>query len=345
MSAKAQSGLLEIVRRKMFRIGTGVNLFGTVACIDSSTSTDDHMSGTLNFEPIDCLCIVYSNVGMIWSLNGDRKNRLEDGGVVVVDCCCSFSYKLVEVGEICFVFVPHDFYDESVVFDILQSNELRFSTIVSFLFRSLTNANGAQVTPLVLSIAQLVGVSSNCSGEEVNNNQRASLFHKITSVIYANAKNANFYLEQAAELSFCSKRKLHSCLVEMGTSFSKMINENRVNYLSQLLATDSDSRIESLCYKSGFNSSAYAIKVFKESKGETPQQYRSRLISVRTASVHREIRDEYIRAKEELNASLQLYQSVVGNNVMSEIPEASARLKQTQEKFESLYSKVSHILG
>lgn len=93
-------------------------------------------------------------------------------------------------------------------------------------------------------------------------------------VIEKHALDPQFSLSKAASLSFCSKRTFHVCLSKQGLSYSKLINDFRINYLAEQLLMDQGSRVDSLCYNSGFKSPSYASKQFKFLKGISPKQYR-----------------------------------------------------------------------
>ena len=61
---------------------------------------------------------------------------------------------------------------------------------------------------------------------------------------------------------------------QRGIQMTKMVSNYRIYCLAEQLLIDRHAKIETLCYKSGFNSPSYASKQFKLIKGVTPAQYR-----------------------------------------------------------------------
>ena len=68
--------------------------------------------------------------------------------------------------------------------------------------------------------------------------------------------------------SFCRyfKRKT-------GKTFTFFVNEVRLEHACKLLLANSDFNISEVAFTSGYNSTSYFNKVFKEMKGCTPQTY------------------------------------------------------------------------
>lgn len=287
----------------------------------------------LDAKHTDCLCLIYSSSAFSWSISGKLHGSLPCGGVVVVDSLLSFSYSLSQPGFIYFVFIDREFFDPTTVELIINSEHFVYSSIISYLFGGLGVCD-EQIKYRLLSVVYLL--ASSVESPKVKYEER-DLFLRIKSIIFDNALNSNFYLEQAATLACCSKSKFHNCLSRNGTTFLKLINEFRVEYLTEQLLLSPGSNIDALCYKSGFNDPGYAIKLFKKFRGITPQKYRDRLMSIVVVSDNKELRTQYLDAKEKLEVSLKLYRLVVVNNVSSEIPSASRRVKRCQSAFESLY--------
>ncbi len=292
----------------------------------------------LDVKHVDRLCLIYSSSAFSWSIAGESHGSLSCGGVVVVDSLHSFSYSLSQSGFVYFVYVERDFFDPATVELIINSERFVYSSVISYLFGGLDvcdeQISNEQIKYRLLSIVSLL--ASSVESYKVKCDEM-DLFIRIKSTILGNALNANFYLEQAAALVCCSKSKLHNCLSRNGTTFLKLINKFRIEHFTEQLLLSPESNIDTLCYKSGFNDSGYAIKLFKKFKGVTPQRYRDRLMSIAVVSDNKELRAQYLDAKEKLEVSLKLYQLVVVNNIPSEIPSASRRVKRCQSAFEALY--------
>ena len=90
--------------------------------------------------------------------------------------------------------------------------------------------------------------------------------------------NEKLTLEQIAEAAMVSKRE---CLRCFQTCIQKPPFAYLIDYRIQMaerLLTSSSLTVTQIALETGFNNSAYFTKIFKELRGITPSQYRSRKI-------------------------------------------------------------------
>ena len=221
----------------------------------------------------NCLCLFYSTTTTKWSTM-DKKGVLKQGGVVLFDCRQSFKYTLNKSGSVIFIMIPHQVYDAINISKMLEGRNFIYSGFITSILRDIDSGNYdySVLKNKLLSLIHILPIIS----EDVPSSKSLSLFERIKRIIQTHALDPFFSLNKAAALSFCSKRKLHNCLAEKGVSYSKLVQNFRIDYLAEQLITDRSAKVETLCYKSGFNSASYATKQFKLVKGVTPVRYRSR---------------------------------------------------------------------
>ena len=63
----------------------------------------------------------------------------------------------------------------------------------------------------------------------------------------------------------------------LDTNFNRLVNGYRINHATELLSSDNDVSIISVCYKSGFNSKSVFNTTFKQITGKTPTQFKNEL--------------------------------------------------------------------
>jgi AraC-like DNA-binding protein len=110
--------------------------------------------------------------------------------------------------------------------------------------------------------------------KEVTTNTLDEVFlDKVTKAILENISDPDFSLESLLEKVGISRshffRKINSLT---GQNPSNFIRTVRLKYATGLLIQNQYS-IKEISYMSGFNSSAYFSKTFRELFGKTPQQY------------------------------------------------------------------------
>lgn len=223
------------------------------------------------------LCLLYSTVDINWQ-HGDNNGVLKRGEVIVFNCNVTLSYMLERTGDVFVVLIPTGFYDVGIV-NLMTGRGcfVYFNFIVSIIESVNSDDSCLLLKYKIVAIINLLSVVI----EIPVINSVLSQFERMKQIIHANALDPEFSLTKASALFFCSKRKLQKCLLEQGTSYSKLIHEYRINYISEQLLVNKTAKIDSLCYESGFNSPSYAISKFKSIKGMTPMRYR---IAYREAS-------------------------------------------------------------
>ena len=244
-------------------------LFTVTKTTDCLYFDGNSTSQTISVTEPDCLCLFYCTTTTKWSTE-DSNGVLKQGGVVLFDCRQSFKYDLNRSSSVILITVPYQVYDAINITKMLEGRGFIYSGFILSILREIDGDNDSELKHKLLSLIHILPVVS----KNVASSKILSLFEKIKRVIQAHALDTFFSLDKAAALSFCSKRKLHNCLVEEGTSYSKMVQDYRIDYLAEQLVTDRRARVETLCYKSGFNSPSYAIKQFKLVKGVAPVRYR-----------------------------------------------------------------------
>jgi AraC-like DNA-binding protein len=229
------------------------------------------------FPGPDFICLFYSSSEIKWN-NGNTTGILRSGGVAVFDCQKLFTYTVSTPAPVCFIFIPYQLYDRKVLKIILEGKNFIYSDIILSIIRSIDNEENENLLKgKILSLVHMLSVVDDPTLPVV----KLSLFERIINVIKEHALDPFFSLSKAASLSFCSKRTFHSCLSKQGLSYSKLINDFRINHLAEKLLMDKNLRVDSLCYNSGFNSPSYASKQFKLLKGISPKQYRKEAFLLR----------------------------------------------------------------
>ena len=224
---------------------------------------------TIDFNKPNFLCLLYSTNKINWN-NGHYNDSLEHGGITVFDSIQPFTY--TASGSVSCIFIPYHFYDDKTVNTIIKGHQFIYSDSIQSIIREMICCeDNDKLHNKILSIIYLLPHVIENKPKNIN---EISLYIRINKIIEDNFIDAFFSLDKAATLSYCSKRKLHNCLTEKKTSYSKLITEYRVNHLAKQLLLKRNSSIVTLCYESGFNSASYASKTFKIMKGMTPMQYR-----------------------------------------------------------------------
>jgi AraC-like DNA-binding protein len=107
---------------------------------------------------------------------------------------------------------------------------------------------------------------------------KMSLFQQMTEFIGENLGNHDLDLPMIARANFVSIRQLQSIFKEHGTTVTSWIRERRLSQSrsdlgNPILQTES---IADICRRWGFEDQAYFSRVFRQTFGESPNQWRSR---------------------------------------------------------------------
>lgn len=90
--------------------------------------------------------------------------------------------------------------------------------------------------------------------------------------------NIDYFVEGLPALQRISKKTpehlCRSIKKHLGITPSKLINNMRLNYASNLLIT-TDIKVIDICYQSGFNNLSYFYVIFKDKYGYSPNDYRN----------------------------------------------------------------------
>ena len=100
------------------------------------------------------------------------------------------------------------------------------------------------------------------------------LYDAVMEAIDADFAKEEFGLDYLVKMFGVSKNEI-SKIVKLKTqeSFPEYMNHKKIEYAKKLLV-ETDDTVEKIASKAGFSYSYYFIKVFKESEGITPKQYR-----------------------------------------------------------------------
>ena len=91
-------------------------------------------------------------------------------------------------------------------------------------------------------------------------------------------------LAQIADRTGLSAHTLSQVInATMGINFFTLVNRYRIEYAAELLASEKDASVISVCFRAGFNSKSAFNAIFKQHTGLTPSAYRSRISTDETA--------------------------------------------------------------
>ncbi|MUK25173.1 helix-turn-helix domain-containing protein [Aliivibrio fischeri] len=215
------------------------------------------------------VCLFYSSSPVQWQTELN-KGILKGGSVVLFDHRESFELQSDTPFSTVCISISYQFYNATGLSDLFSIRGQFFSVFISEILRDIEQKDNIELKYKLLSLVYMLPVIH----EKNKKLKEITLLDKIKRIIKTYALDSFFNLSKAAKMSFCSKRTLHNCLMKEGTTFTKLILKYRIEYLAEQLLVDRKSRVDAICYKSGFNSTSYAIKKFKSIKGVTPKQYR-----------------------------------------------------------------------
>nr|WP_236781325.1 AraC family transcriptional regulator [Aliivibrio fischeri] len=196
---------------------------------------------------------------------------LRAGGIAIFDCQKLFTYSTSNVGVVNFIYIPYELYNKNILKLIIEGDKIIYSELIFLIIKKINNVQFDEILRnRILSLAYALPVII----EPPELSVKKPLIHHIIKVIKENALDPNFSLSKAALLSYCSKRRFSNCLLENGFSFSRLVNEIRINKFAEQLLINKNTRIDILSFNCGFKSASYASKKFKCIKGMTPKEYR-----------------------------------------------------------------------
>lgn len=89
--------------------------------------------------------------------------------------------------------------------------------------------------------------------------------------------NPSFSLESIAKkFNFSSSYISKLIKKDTGMSFNEIINTKRLNYARELLRKEMDLSINEISEKVGYSSQHYFSRIFKQTTGLTPIEYRNK---------------------------------------------------------------------
>lgn len=92
--------------------------------------------------------------------------------------------------------------------------------------------------------------------------------------------NPNLKLADVAEALDVSRNAVSACINALGSTFSQLVNDYRLQHAKELLLLESDKKMAAIGLESGFASERSFFRVFKEATGMTPKEW----IAQQTAS-------------------------------------------------------------
>nr|WP_014343669.1 AraC family transcriptional regulator [Aliivibrio fischeri]AEY78255.1 hypothetical protein [Aliivibrio fischeri] len=233
----------------------------------------------LHIEMKNSLCVCFSTLDITW-VNGLEHGELLAGQFTVFDSECPISYKVTRVGSLCFVFIPKYFYEGVLQKQMVRCGMFEFVYVDAIRFiltRVNSKEDGEQL--LISELLALGYLLSVLERKEEAVGKKVAFEDKVHEVIKDNMLNPSLYLDDIALILGCSKRKIQHCLSLQGVSFTKLVTKYRIEYLAEQLIRKKHSRIDVLCYESGFNSPGYASNSFKVIMGMSPKEYRCRYLA------------------------------------------------------------------
>ena len=139
------------------------------------------------------------------------------------------------------------------------------------------------------ALHQSASISDPTSGKESsvkysNNVIPHEVLKKHSERIINSLERDYLYLEEELTLDDLSKKTgLPSHTISqamsavLNTNFNKLINSYRINHAIELISSNNDISIISVCYKSGFNSKSVFNTTFKQITGKTPTQFKKEI--------------------------------------------------------------------
>ncbi|EGQ8424352.1 TPA: helix-turn-helix transcriptional regulator [Vibrio parahaemolyticus] len=115
--------------------------------------------------------------------------------------------------------------------------------------------------------------------EKIKNNRVLYNYDPLEKKIYrlvSKDLKKKWSLEEVCKLTYTSKSTLNRKLKDNQTSMGQIISNARLDYAT-ILITNTSLSVDEISMLSGFNSTSYFCKKFKESHGFSPKQYRKLL--------------------------------------------------------------------
>ena len=87
--------------------------------------------------------------------------------------------------------------------------------------------------------------------------------------------NSDLKMSDLASELGVHQNNVSSCINSTGRSYSQFVNDYRIEYAKRLLQEDSDKKIATIYYESGFASEQTFFRAFKDRTGMTPSEWRT----------------------------------------------------------------------
>lgn len=155
-------------------------------------------------------------------------------------------------------------------------------TIVGNKLENLTELTGFEKLLGLLDILHILGASTEFKSldttgptivfKKADNDKINRIYEYVKDHFTDNISLKTISDEISMEIpSFCRYFKRVT-----GKTFTEFVNEFRINQAIKLLS-ETDSSIAAICYESGFNNSSHFNRLFKNTTGKTPMEYRDEL--------------------------------------------------------------------
>lgn len=149
------------------------------------------------------------------------------------------------------------------IFKPFSANELRLR------INGLLNERRMLQEKFILSSHELSEVKSDISKGDVE------FISRFTNIIYDQMRNNEINQEELAQKLFMSQRTLRRKIVDLtGKTLNNYIMKIRIDYAQQQLKRRPELSINEIAMCCGFTDQAYFSRMFKQSVGITPNQYR-----------------------------------------------------------------------
>ena len=153
------------------------------------------------------------------------------------------------------------------------------TVVIDYLRSIARNAEGLSpaASKVSSSMVELVAMSLGATDEaqEVGKGSaRKALCSSLIKYIEANVADPELSPAKAAAQFNVSSRYLHKVLEERGSSFGRLLLEQRLERCSKDLATVSTGAISDVAFRWGFNDLSHFSRAFRQRFGKTPREFR-----------------------------------------------------------------------
>lgn len=203
--------------------------------------------------------------------NGHSHGYLKSGGIVVFDCTQDMAYKFPGGRRSKSFLIPYQYFRNGMAIDAIRNgNKLTYQDIIYQLLGDI-KVDKPDLINRLHSIANLLTITNPLS---INESKIQQEYEAIERFIVDNAGNPNISLDYVANRLLVSRSKVQAILTEMGTNYTSLVKQIRVQNLAKSIEFDMTKNLYQLCFEHGYRSISSASSHFKSIKGVSLKQYR-----------------------------------------------------------------------